>query len=64
MSDPSSKWTTDARYFEYSKVANPIGYQTPKVPTADFNHSLHEQGESLLFSVGDKHTLFPTLTKP
>jgi gentisate 1,2-dioxygenase len=46
MNDARSKWTSDARYFEYSKVANPIGHQTPKVPTADFNHRLHEHGES------------------
>src|SRR5437762_12936258 len=46
MTDPRTKWTADARYFEYSTVVNPIGHQTPKIPTADFDHRLHEEGES------------------
>jgi hypothetical protein len=46
MTNPRTKWTTDARYFEYSKVVNSVGHQTPKCPTADFNHCLHEEGES------------------
>jgi hypothetical protein len=46
MADARLKWTADARYFEYSNVANRIGHQTPKVPTADFDHSLYEQGQS------------------
>lgn len=46
MSDPRDRWTADARYFEYSKVANPIGHQTPKCPLANFDRRLHEGGES------------------
>lgn len=46
MTDSRNQWTTDARYFEHSKVVNPIDHQTPKVPTADFDQCLHEQGES------------------
>src|SRR4051794_20596217 len=46
MTGRSDRWTTDARYFEYSKVANPVGHQTPKVPLGDFDRRLHEEGES------------------
>jgi gentisate 1,2-dioxygenase len=46
MTDRRDKWTADARYFEYSKVANPIGHQTPKCPLGDFPHGLHEEGAS------------------
>lgn len=46
MDDLRDRWTKDARYFEYSKVANPIGHQTPKCPLGDFNHRLHEEGAS------------------
>jgi gentisate 1,2-dioxygenase len=46
MSDARDRWTADAVYFEYSKVANPVGHQTPKCPLADFNHRLHEEGPS------------------
>jgi gentisate 1,2-dioxygenase len=38
------RWTRAARYFEYSKAANPVGHQTPAVPFADFPAHLHEQG--------------------
>ena len=38
-------WADDARYFEYSKAANPIGSGlTSKVPLADFPRHLHEEG--------------------
>jgi gentisate 1,2-dioxygenase len=46
MTDARSKWTSDARYFEYSTAADPVGHQTPKVPTANFGHALHEHGDS------------------
>jgi len=46
MTDSRDTWTTDARYFEYSKVVNPVGHQTPKCPLGDFEHCLHEEGES------------------
>src|SRR5436190_24064287 len=46
MTDPRQKWAADARYFEYSKVVNPVGHQTPKCPLGDFAHRLHEEGES------------------
>ena len=29
-----------------ARSLTPFAHQTPKVPTADFDHSLHEQGES------------------
>jgi gentisate 1,2-dioxygenase len=35
-------WTGDARYFEYSRAANPIGTgHTPKVPAARFSRALY-----------------------
>lgn len=35
-------WTGDARYFEYSRAANPVGSgHTPKVPLQEFSASLH-----------------------
>jgi gentisate 1,2-dioxygenase len=46
MKDLRNPWTTDARYFEYSKVVNPIGHQTPKCPLASFDRRLHEEGDS------------------
>lgn len=46
MSDARDKWTKAARYFEYSKVANPVGHQTPKCPLATFDRELHEDGET------------------
>ncbi|MFB7499794.1 cupin domain-containing protein [Streptomyces sp. NPDC056161] len=40
-------WAADARYFEYSKAANPIGSgHTPKVPVRTFSPSLHAEGPS------------------
>ncbi|MEW6255594.1 MAG: cupin [Pseudomonadota bacterium] len=39
-------WTADARYFEYSKAANPIGHATPKCPLGTFDKSLHQDGPS------------------
>lgn len=46
MKDTDKQWTADARYFEYSKVANPIGHQTPKCPLANFDSRLHLEGAS------------------
>ena len=41
----SARWTGDARYFEYSKAANPLGSGlTPKIPLADFPGRLHQEG--------------------
>ena len=38
-------WADDARYFEYSKAANPIGSgHTPKVPVVQFSPELYEDG--------------------
>src|SRR4051812_24386099 len=38
-------WTGDARYFEYTRAANPIGSgQTPKIPLQQFPAALHETG--------------------
>ncbi|MFG1422666.1 cupin domain-containing protein [Roseixanthobacter liquoris] len=41
-----AKWAEDARYFEYTKVANPIGHQTPKCPLGSFDRQLHQGGET------------------
>ncbi len=38
------QWAADARYFEYSKVANPIGHQTPKCPLGVFDRQMHQGG--------------------
>lgn len=40
------QWTADARYFEYSKAANPIGHATPKCPIGTFDKALHQDGPS------------------
>jgi gentisate 1,2-dioxygenase len=38
-------WANDARYFEYSKAANPIGSgHTPKVPVVQFGPELYQDG--------------------
>lgn len=38
-------WTGDARFFEYSRAANPIGSGfTPRVPAERFSSSLHKGG--------------------
>jgi gentisate 1,2-dioxygenase len=37
-------WTGDARYFEYSTAANPIGSgQTTRIPAARFNRDLYQE---------------------
>src|SRR6266478_4670686 len=56
MKDSRTPWTADARYFEYSKVANPIGHQMPKCPLANFDSRLHEEGDSRIipFDLSDK----------
>lgn len=39
------EWTEDARFFEYSKAANPIGSGlTPKVPVTQFSPELYQDG--------------------
>lgn len=49
-------WTRSARYFEYSKAANPVGRQTSKVPFADFPSRLHEEGPTRIvpFDLSDQ----------
>ncbi len=43
--DGHERWMRDARYYEYSKAANPVGSGLiSKVPLADFAHELHEEG--------------------
>src|SRR6478735_573639 len=38
-------WTGDARYFEYTRAANPVGSgHTPKIPIHQFPAALHETG--------------------
>ncbi len=38
-------WTGDARFFEYTKAANPIGSgHTPRVPMEQFSPTLHKGG--------------------
>src|ERR1700732_2112925 len=40
-------WADDARYFEYSKAANPIGSgHTSKVPIKSFGRDLYTDGPS------------------
>jgi hypothetical protein len=40
-------WTADARYFEYTKAANPIGAGlTPRIPIRQFSSELHRDGPS------------------
>ena len=40
-------WADDARYFEYSKAANPIGSgHTPRVPIRSFGRDLYTDGPS------------------
>jgi len=42
VGDAHEDWTGDARYFEYSRAANPVGAGiTPKVPLEQFPASLH-----------------------
>jgi gentisate 1,2-dioxygenase len=43
----SEDWSGDARYFEYTKAADPIGSgHTPAIPIERFPSSLHEGGPS------------------
>jgi hypothetical protein len=40
-------WSEQARYFEYSRAANPIGSgHTSRVPIVRFGPELHEEGPS------------------
>jgi gentisate 1,2-dioxygenase len=57
MIDPTAKWTNDARYFEYSQVADPIGHQTPKCPTGEFDRRLHEEGDTRIVPLDLSDTL-------
>ena len=44
---PFADWTADARYFEYTRAANPIGLGlTPRVPMERFPAALHEGGST------------------
>jgi gentisate 1,2-dioxygenase len=43
--DDRERFTRDARYYEYSKAADPIGEGlVPPIPLAEFPRHLHEQG--------------------
>src|SRR5579871_4852404 len=45
VGEAAEDWSGDARYFEYSRAANPIGSgNTPKIPIKSFPPSLHEAG--------------------
>ncbi|CAN5397475.1 hypothetical protein BH10ACT3_BH10ACT3_08800 [soil metagenome] len=56
-------WSGDARYFEYSRAANPVGAGiTSKVPMRQFPASLHQaegSGVSVLDLSEDLHTPWP-----
>jgi len=45
-------WTADARYFEYTRAANPIGAGlTPRIPIRRFSPDLHRQGPTRLVAL-------------
>jgi len=45
-------WTGDARYFEYTRAANPVGSgRTAKIPVRQFSPDLHRGGPSRLVAL-------------
>jgi len=54
--DGHERWTRDARYYEYSKAANPIGSGLiSKVPLADFPHEVNAVVPGLINTALTQH---------
>jgi hypothetical protein len=51
-------WAEDARYFEYSKAANPIGSgHTSKIPIRAFSRELYSDGPTQIIPLDLSHEL-------